>query len=60
MSEKDPILITLEDIKRLLILQLIKSRATSEEIGHALGVDSSTVRKMLPIKKIRRKTKAEQ
>jgi len=59
MREKDPVLTKLEDIKRLLILQLIKSGATSEEIGQALGIDSSTVRKMLPIKKIK-KNPAEQ
>jgi hypothetical protein len=43
----------LEQIKRLLMLLLIKLGATSEEIGLALKTDSSTVRKLLPIKKIR-------
>lgn len=58
MSEKDPVLDKLEAIKKLLILYLLKSGATSEEIGQAIDVDSSTVRKMFSIKKIK-KSKAE-
>jgi len=44
----------LEAIKNLLIIFLIKSGATSEEIGLALGVDSSVVRRMFPMKKIKK------
>lgn len=44
----------LESIKKLLIGLLVKLGATSEEIGDILGVDSSTVRKMLPIQKIKK------
>lgn len=44
----------IEDIKRLLMLLLIKSGATSEEIGLALQLESSVVRKMLPISKIKK------
>lgn len=44
----------LQDIKGLLILLLIKAGTTSEEIGYALNVDSSMVRKMFPIKKIKK------
>lgn len=44
----------LEAIKRLLIALLLKLGASSEEIGTALGVDSSVVRKVFPIKKIRK------
>jgi len=54
MGEKDLMLEKLEAIKRLLILQLLKSGATSEEIGQALGTDSSTVRKMFLIRKIKK------
>lgn len=43
----------LEHIKRLLIVLLVKLGATSEEIGLALRTDSSTVRKLLPMKKIK-------
>ncbi len=43
-----------EDIKRLLILLLLKLGATSQEIGDSLGVDSSVIRKMLPIRSIKR------
>lgn len=43
----------LEDIKRLLILLLVKVGSTSEEVGAALGVDSSTVRKMMPLRGVK-------
>ena len=39
---------TLEDIKRLLILLLLKLGSDSGEIGEALDVDSSVIRKMMP------------
>lgn len=44
----------LQSIRKLLILLLVKLGATSEEIAQALGMDSSTVRKMLPIQKIKK------
>lgn len=53
MSEKQ-IIEELQAIKKLLILLLIKSGATSEEIGLALGVDSSVVRRMFPMKEIKK------
>ncbi|WP_428325777.1 hypothetical protein [Nitrosopumilus sp.] len=43
-----------EDIKRLLMLLLIKLGATSEEIGYALKLESSVIRKMLPSSKIKK------
>jgi len=58
MSEVEPTLKELQSIKKLLVLLAIKSGATSEEIGQALGVDSSTVRKMFPMKKTK-KSKGE-
>jgi len=42
------------DVKRLLVLLLLKLGATSEEIGLALGVDPSLVRRMVPARKIRK------
>lgn len=47
-----------EDLKRLLVLLLLKLGATSEEIGLALDVDSSVVRKMLPVRKIKKIVKS--
>lgn len=44
----------LEEIKRLLILLLIKLDSNSEEIATALQVDSSVVRRMIPSRQIKR------
>ncbi|HKW61441.1 MAG TPA: hypothetical protein VJN89_02755 [Candidatus Acidoferrum sp.] len=44
----------LQDIKRLLIVLLLKLGASSQEIGVALGVDSSVIRKMFSIKSIKK------
>jgi hypothetical protein len=44
----------LEDIKRLLILLMVKLGASSQEIGLALGVDSSVVRKLFPMKSVKK------
>ncbi len=44
----------LEDIQRLLIVLLLKLGASSQEIGVALGVDSSVVRKMFSMKSIKK------
>ncbi len=43
----------LQDIKRLLMLLLIKLGATSEEIGLAVEMHPGAIRKLLPIKKIK-------
>jgi hypothetical protein len=44
----------LEDIKRLLVLLLVKLDSKSEEIAIALQVDSSVVRRMIPFRQIKR------
>ena len=44
----------IESVKRLLVLLLLKLGATSEEIGMGLGVDSSAVRRMVPVKRVKR------
>jgi len=44
----------IEEIKRLLVLLLLKLGATSDEIGTALGVDSSVVRRMIPARQIKK------
>jgi ATP/maltotriose-dependent transcriptional regulator MalT len=54
MDETEQMLKELQSIKKLLILLLIKSGATSEEIGQALSVDSSTIRKTFPMKRMKR------
>jgi len=41
-------------IERLIILQLIRDGAGSDEIGEALGVDSSVIRHAMSINKIRK------
>lgn len=43
---------TLDDIKRLLILLLIKVGSSSEELGAALKVHPSRVRQLVPSKKV--------
>ena len=44
----------LQDIKRLLIVLFLKLGASSQEIGVALGVDSSVIRKMFSMKSIKK------
>ena len=58
MSRDEHGLKELQSIKKLLVLIAIKSGATSEEIGQAIGVDSSTVRKLFSMKKTK-KSKGE-
>lgn len=45
----------LKSIKKLLMLDLIKSGATSEELELATGMDAGGIRKMFPIRKIKKK-----
>ena len=49
LSEAD-----LEDIKRLLMLLLMKLGSTSEELALALQVDSSAVRRAMPGRQIKK------
>jgi hypothetical protein len=44
----------IETVNRLLVLLLLKLGATSEEIGAALAMDSSGIRKLFPIRGIKR------
>lgn len=50
----------LDDIKRLLVLLLVKLDSTSEEIATALRVDSSVVRRMMPFRQIKRVVKTSE
>lgn len=45
-----------DGVKKLLILLLLKLGSTSDEIGAALGVDSSVIRRMIPIKRVKKIT----
>lgn len=44
----------LEAIKKLLLLSLYRSGASTEELGTLLGVTSRTIRNVLPIGKIKK------
>lgn len=50
MADKDPQLEQLIQIKKLLMLILLKGGTTSQEIARALKVDSSTIRHEMPTK----------
>lgn len=50
MGTEDRVVEELGQIKRLLILQLIRDGCTSEVIGDAVGVDSSTIRRFVPVR----------
>ncbi|HAF23509.1 MAG TPA: hypothetical protein DCK93_11480 [Blastocatellia bacterium] len=52
MYEKDAK--DLKSIKRLLILLLVKLGASSPEIGGALGIDESVVRRLVPARKVKK------
>lgn len=52
--------VLLDDIKRLLIVLLVKLGSTSDEIAHALDVDASAIRKMIPVSKIKPIKKLQQ
>jgi hypothetical protein len=45
---------SMEDVKRLLILLLLKLGSTSDEIAMALDVDSSVIRKMMAVRKVKK------
>jgi predicted transcriptional regulator len=43
-----------DEIKRLLVLLLVKLGSSSDEIAAALQVDPSVVRKMVPSRKVKK------
>ena len=57
MAKKKKPLEPLEAIKRLLILDLLKKGATSQEIGDLIELDSSVIRHMIAIRKIKKSSK---
>lgn len=44
----------LKDIKKLLMLSLIINGANSEDLASVLGTDGSTIRRMIPMKKLKK------
>lgn len=44
----------LEDVKRLLVLLLLKLGSTSEEVALAMQVDSSVIRRMIPARQVKK------
>jgi len=53
-KRKQDIQRTLEEIKKLLILQLIINGVTSGDIARVLGIDSSTIRHMVSIRRVKK------
>jgi hypothetical protein len=51
MAETDK---QLEDLKRLLMLLLLKLGSTSDEIALAMQVDSSLIRRMIPGRQVKK------
>lgn len=56
-NKNDDVLKELEHIKKLLILQLVRDGATSEEIGLILGITGGRVRQIFPMKKLKESKK---
>lgn len=56
-KETDRTLRELRQIKNLLMLSLLKTGATSEELDRATGMGAGNIRAMFPVKRGRRKWK---
>ncbi|MGH9198985.1 MAG: hypothetical protein ACRD1T_25065 [Acidimicrobiia bacterium] len=54
----DPVAGELDSIKRLLVLQLLTSGIQAKVIASALGVDQSVVSRLVPSRKIKKRTPA--
>ena len=52
MDEKSQKL--LEDIKKLMILNLLSSGVQGKDIAQALGIDKSTLSRILPARKVKK------
>jgi len=51
--KENEILKELQDIKKLFILHLVKSGATTREIRNILKISGTNFKKLLPIKKVK-------
>jgi predicted transcriptional regulator len=54
----DPVADELDSIKRLLVLQLLTSGIPAKDVASALGVDQSVVSRLVPSRKLRKRTPA--
>lgn len=54
MAEQDKQLILLEDIKKLLIMDLLTKGVQATGIANVLGVDKSTISRLVPARKIKK------
>jgi predicted transcriptional regulator len=52
--KSDPVAIELGAIKRLLVLQLITSGVQTTKIASALGVNQSSISRLVPARKVKR------
>jgi predicted transcriptional regulator len=52
----DPLAKELDAIKRLLVLQLLTSGVQAKDVAHALGVDKSVVSRLVPARRVGKKT----
>jgi hypothetical protein len=50
----DPVVTQLEDIKRLLVLQLVVAGVQAQLVGKVLGVSKQTISGMVPARLIKR------
>jgi predicted transcriptional regulator len=55
-QKTDPIAAELGAIKRLLVLQLITSGVQTTKIASALGVDQSSISRLVPARKVKPKS----
>lgn len=55
-SKSDPVADELGSIKRLLLLQLITSGVQAKDIASALGVHQSVVSRLVPTRKVKKRT----
>ena len=58
-GETDRSLKELRQIKNLLILSLLKTGATSDEVNYATGMGATNIRGMFPVKRGRKKAKGQ-
>jgi DNA-binding NarL/FixJ family response regulator len=58
MAETNPELVQvanqLEDLKRLAILQLVAMGVQSKHIAQTLGIDASTISRMVPVRDVQK------
>jgi predicted transcriptional regulator len=56
-TKSDPVAAELGAIKRLLVLQLITSGVQTTKIASALGVNQSSISRLVPARKVKRRSR---